>query len=480
MSKAEKLGEPSMEEILASIRKIIAEEPAQPGPVPTAPTLGPPQSSPSLSGPSLSGMRPEPRLPARPATTPADAQPDLENIDDVLGLADEDEPPPQVQPAPQRPPYVAASVPSRSVPSWLFPRSSADALSKPPAPVSDPLSRPSGSAEIAPPSADASERPSASERPPVTSAPTAAEQASGSTPKSGETSKDLGSFVPGPRGQRRDGAMPAFDPPAAKPSSEPTFGPSPNFELSRLEPLPHELPSARPAPSEAPETSDPFAAPVRASPSAAATPAEKPVRNPASIFDRLSALGVGGSPQRPSSQPESPRARDREAPVADTTPSARLRREPEAASPEAATSATARAETFQRPLKTLPEPEHAIGDSAAEAPAQSAKLDTVPPTRTADAAIAKPVVTDAAPGLPVSTETTAPAPTARAISTIVTADTVAPRVEPAVRTLEDTVAELLRPMLREWLDANMPRIVEKALRVELASTVQGKNGSPKT
>jgi cell pole-organizing protein PopZ len=34
--------------------------------------------------------------------------------------------------------------------------------------------------------------------------------------------------------------------------------------------------------------------------------------------------------------------------------------------------------------------------------------------------------------------------------------------------LEDQAAELLRPMLRQWLDANMPRIVEKALRIEFA------------
>ena len=33
---------------------------------------------------------------------------------------------------------------------------------------------------------------------------------------------------------------------------------------------------------------------------------------------------------------------------------------------------------------------------------------------------------------------------------------------------DDTVAELLRPMLRKWLESNMPRIVEKALRKELA------------
>ncbi len=37
-----------------------------------------------------------------------------------------------------------------------------------------------------------------------------------------------------------------------------------------------------------------------------------------------------------------------------------------------------------------------------------------------------------------------------------------------MRTLDDTAAELLRPMLRHWLDENMPRIVEKALRIEMA------------
>ena len=42
----------------------------------------------------------------------------------------------------------------------------------------------------------------------------------------------------------------------------------------------------------------------------------------------------------------------------------------------------------------------------------------------------------------------------------------------AVRTLEDTVRDLLRPMLRHWLDANLPRIVEEALRVELAEGVK--------
>jgi cell pole-organizing protein PopZ len=38
---------------------------------------------------------------------------------------------------------------------------------------------------------------------------------------------------------------------------------------------------------------------------------------------------------------------------------------------------------------------------------------------------------------------------------------------PVARTIEDTVAELLRPMLKNWLAENMPKIVERALRKEL-------------
>lgn len=38
------------------------------------------------------------------------------------------------------------------------------------------------------------------------------------------------------------------------------------------------------------------------------------------------------------------------------------------------------------------------------------------------------------------------------------------------RAFEDAVAEMLRPMLREWLDANLPRLVQQALREEMAKT----------
>jgi cell pole-organizing protein PopZ len=38
--------------------------------------------------------------------------------------------------------------------------------------------------------------------------------------------------------------------------------------------------------------------------------------------------------------------------------------------------------------------------------------------------------------------------------------------------IEDTTADLLRPMLRQWLADNMPRMVEKALHIEVAESVK--------
>ena len=64
---------------------------------------------------------------------------------------------------------------------------------------------------------------------------------------------------------------------------------------------------------------------------------------------------------------------------------------------------------------------------------------------------------------------------------VATSETVAanPVAEPAAasqpaapgRSFEEVVAEMLRPMLEKWIDANMPRIVERALKLD-ASTPQ--------
>lgn len=42
----------------------------------------------------------------------------------------------------------------------------------------------------------------------------------------------------------------------------------------------------------------------------------------------------------------------------------------------------------------------------------------------------------------------------------------------APQQIEDATADLLRPMLRQWLTDNMPRMVEKALHIEVAETVR--------
>lgn len=42
------------------------------------------------------------------------------------------------------------------------------------------------------------------------------------------------------------------------------------------------------------------------------------------------------------------------------------------------------------------------------------------------------------------------------------------------RTLEDAVMELLRPMLREWLDENLPRIIETAVQRDVADAIKSK------
>ena len=44
-------------------------------------------------------------------------------------------------------------------------------------------------------------------------------------------------------------------------------------------------------------------------------------------------------------------------------------------------------------------------------------------------------------------------------------------LRPVQRTAEDALAELLRPMLRTWLAENLPKIVERALRQELAGQI---------
>lgn len=44
------------------------------------------------------------------------------------------------------------------------------------------------------------------------------------------------------------------------------------------------------------------------------------------------------------------------------------------------------------------------------------------------------------------------------------------------RTLEDVVRELLTPLLQQWLDDNLPRIVQEAVEAEVARIARGRVG----
>jgi cell pole-organizing protein PopZ len=41
------------------------------------------------------------------------------------------------------------------------------------------------------------------------------------------------------------------------------------------------------------------------------------------------------------------------------------------------------------------------------------------------------------------------------------------------RTLEDIVKEMMRPMLREWLEQNLPSLVERVVRAEIERVARG-------
>ena len=44
------------------------------------------------------------------------------------------------------------------------------------------------------------------------------------------------------------------------------------------------------------------------------------------------------------------------------------------------------------------------------------------------------------------------------------------------RTLEDLVREMLRPMLKTWLDDNLPGMVERLVRAEIERVSRGRPG----
>lgn len=117
-----------------------------------------------------------------------------------------------------------------------------------------------------------------------------------------------------------------------------------------------------------------------------------------------------------------------------------------------------RFEPGQEPMDVSPQ--QSTDETASAPPDAHAPVETMPEPHQAAAPEARePMETTPAPGqgaAQCAPEETSRAPAAPAPATV------------GGKTLEDSVKELLRPMLQEWLDKNMPRLVEAAMREEVA------------
>jgi len=112
---------------------------------------------------------------------------------------------------------------------------------------------------------------------------------------------------------------------------------------------------------------------------------------------------------------------------------------------------------------------HQALDALAMGLAASAAHASIAPEPVSPAIPLTPVIEDPDAGVRVHpTPSTLPAP----LSVEATA--------PVNRTLEDAVADMLRPMLQQWVAENMPRIIERALRTEVAQIVKPGTKPPGT
>ena len=395
MSRPEKAPEPSMEEILASIRKIIAEEPvgsrAGPAPAPVADAPRPAASSvgvPQARGRGEPGSLP---FPARDAASRDSGDGEMPySVEDALADLIEDAPSrssgrpeaPNQEPALAPRPTAAAGDDTQR-PGWLFARPNTVPAPSSLAGAANP-GLPKAGAPFGPLDGLRSARPEAMMRSP----------SEGSPIKPLTESPLTGSRPAAPLSGDLGASKPANPIPAAKVSPLPDIGmPAP---VARADAPQSSAPAAT-APAPVPAAKNPPAEPVSAAPPVAEALAAAAQREPANELSPLDALAKG----------------------------------------LAANKAAA-------PTPAIPAP----------SPVVSAPMAARAPAVAPD--IAAPVAAAPALAEPAAVTTPEPAVTSALGS----------------RSLEDTVAELLRPMLREWLNTNMPRIVEKALRVELAANAK--------
>ncbi len=362
MTKPQFAPEPSMEDILASIRKMISDDRAPPRPLPDPMTRTP---FPEASSPAP--MEPEAAPGGRSASS-------YGSLSEAIKAA--------AQPADQR----------RTLEERI-----SDLLDK--GSVIDPLASFAGRATA----------PAAPSRP-------AAAPTHGATPGAAGPALPFGTRVPAP-----DRApAPAKAAPAAEPRAD----------AQRVIAMPSRYPAAAPAPSPA------------SAPNAAALNGQGHGTPVTSFGSRVAANAA-----QPAKEP---------------APRATARTETPAAEPPAPADVVKAAISEQQAVTSAGAPSEALVDAMVELVSKEpASLSVF----TSGMAFIK-GVSDKGIGVEKSV-----AAHKKGVSTLPAGP--APHADDGVPELDGAAAELLRPMLRQWLAENMPRIVEAALRSELTSGGKG-------
>ena len=402
MSSPEKRDERSMSDILASIRKIMAQEPALA--VPPGPTR---TSLNGVSGAALDLPRtPELKLPAH-KTEAESAEP--VSLDELLAET------------PRAAPPSPAASPAKPV---------VDA--KPPAPV---LEMPAPPKEIAAaPPASPTEALAAKPLPPEAPAPAKESVANVVVGPPAPKLKDLGSVVPG-----------KFDP----------VGPVPTREGAHSQEMKDERPILGP-PLAGPLLGEPTRAPLIADAIPDVPGADALRRLIAGVIPPSAHPSLAPAPKSPETAPVTARAENRtpESPKADL----KTENKPDIAPKPALDS---KAEAKPTPAPVVP-------------PVAARKPDPVtvplPAPAPTPAAVTAPKPAAVAP-TPIVTPAPAPKPAAPGTAAPTTPQVVSPAaksdIPTSAKSMDETVVELLRPLLREWLNTNMPRLIEPALKAEL-------------
>lgn len=450
MTKAEAAGEPSMEDILASIRKIIAEEPP--------------------------GSRAAPEIP-RATQSAAVAQPFRPFAHDPLPEPEAAvTPEPYLRPQSQTAAFPAASVPKpepKREPFFESRPAAVEPLSAPtsaaPAPLS-PAILPASTVASVPESAPASVDDQLSDL--LGAGPSAAPSGAVSAPPVNAAPDFINRMTAAPAAPTPSLAIPVQAEPVAV---APVLEPRPGFTVSRAGYVPEAAPEALRRDSYNFDLGPhPFA--LRQN---ALEPGVRQVRSEfeSGIDARLGAADLGSFvPVRHAdvqSEPSAPKT----APAVELSglvaavpaPAVALAPDPVAAD-EPASILDALISKVAEPVAvpvafqvTAPVPE------VVEVAKVAAVIDAenVEPVELAAAApaVEAPVAVLESPSAAVETPLAniVDVPALNFPAAIVPSAVAVP----GERTMEDTVAELLRPMLKTWLAENMPRIVERALRKEI-------------